>query len=106
MTYPEAFYKIALICFGTLVIIFFGVLFLIILKEHIETKNEIKEEKKEFDKKLNFIKNGMSEEKITELEGIIDCLTIKDKKEFVNKVYKEKFEENLKKYEKSVDVKE
>lgn len=72
----------------------------------LEIKNEIKEEKKEFYEKLTSIKSGMSSKEIEEFEKIINYLTMKDKKEFVNKIYKQKFEENLKKYEKSVDVKE
>ncbi|WP_289103666.1 hypothetical protein [uncultured Fusobacterium sp.] len=101
MTYPEVLYKIV---FGTILIIlivFFVALFLIILKNHIETKNEIKEEKKEFDKKLAFIKCGMSSEEIKEFEN----LTMNDRKEFVNKIYNQKYKESLKKYEKT-DFKE
>lgn len=71
----------------------------------LETKNEIKEEKKEFYEKLTSIKSGMSSQEIEEFEKIINYLTMKDKKEFVNKIYKQKFEKNLKKY-KEVDFKE
>ena len=47
----------------------------------------------------------MSSQEIEEFEKFINYLTMKDKKEFVNKIYKQKFEKNLKKY-KEVDFKE
>ena len=52
----------------------------------LEIKNEIKEEKKEF-------------------ENIVNCLPKKGKKKLVDTIYNQKFEKNLKKY-KEVDFKE
>ena len=71
----------------------------------LEIKNEIKEEKKEFDKKLDFIKYKMKEEEKKEFENIVNCLPKKGKKKLVDTIYNQKFEKNLKKY-KEVDFKE
>lgn len=65
----------------------------------LETKNEIKEEKKEFDEKLNFIKQEMTEEEKKELEDTLRFLPENNKKEFMNKIYDKKYKDKIKQYE-------
>ncbi|WP_462351303.1 hypothetical protein [Fusobacterium varium] len=65
----------------------------------LEIKNEIKEEKKEFDDKLNFIKQEMTDEERKELEDIIKVLPENSKKEFMNKIYDKKYKDKIKQYE-------
>ncbi|MHD0317120.1 hypothetical protein [Fusobacterium sp. THCT1E2] len=47
----------------------------------------------------------MKEEEKKEFENIVNCLPKKGKKKLVDTIYNQKFEENLKRYEK-VSVKE
>lgn len=73
----------------------------------LETKNEIKKEKKEFDDKLNFIKQEMTDEERKELEDIIKVLPENSKKEFMNKIYDKKYKDKIKQYEdRELDIKE
>lgn len=101
----EFFYKMTLAMIGFLIFLFFIIIIIIIFHIFFEGKNEIKEEKKEFDKKLDFIKYKMKEEEKKEFENIVNCLPKKGKKKLVDTIYNQKFEENLKRYEK-VSVKE
>ena len=65
----------------------------------LETKNEIKEEKKEVDEKLNFIKQEMTEEEKKELEDTLIFLPENNKNEFMNKIYDKKYKDKIKQYE-------
>ena len=77
----EFFYKMTLAMIGFLIFLFFIIIIIIIFHIFFEGKNEIKEEKKEF-------------------ENIVNCLPKKGKKKLVDTIYNQKFEENLKRYEK------
>ena len=81
----EFFYKMTLAMIGLLIFLFFIIIIIIIF--HIFFEEKMKEEEKK------------------EFENIVNCLPKKGKKKLVDTIYNQKFEENLKRYEK-VSVKE
>lgn len=76
----EFFYKMTLAMIGLLIFLFFIIIIIIIFHIFFEGKNEIKEEKKEFDKKLDFIKYKMKEEEKKNLKILLIACLKKAKK--------------------------